>query len=84
MVEYYYGGLIMTIMDKEEQNTNKRKKQVKKVSQGKDKLKKKVPIWRYRFLSFIMIILTIIMISVVVYNELFNFKQFYLSDKRKK
>ena len=67
----------MTILDKEtETNTKKsKKKTVKLQDKNKDKdkkikEKKKQPIWFYKILSFLLVIITIITLGVVIYNEL--------------
>ena len=61
----------MTILDKEKEKTTKSKKKNVKCPV---KPKKKQPLWFYKILSFLMIVLTITTLGVVIYNEIFSIK----------
>ena len=60
----------MTIMDKEDtkKTTRGKKKKVNK----EVKKKKNQPIWFYKILSFLLIILTVITFGTVIYNQVFS------------
>ena len=66
----------MTILDKEKDTDTKKKKKkvVNKDKEVKKDTKKKQPIWFYKLLSFLLIIFSISMLGVVIYNELFSLK----------
>lgn len=61
----------MTILDKEKEQNSKTKKKNTKVNKQSEK--KKQPIWFYKIVSFLLIVITIITLGVVIYNEIFSF-----------